>query len=175
MIMNEANRELCAATQDAFRRLSKVVLGVWGLMLLFILLSGSRNLIDVGEAILVASLSITGWLIFAKLTQDLFYGRQLLRTMTRNRYVQSRMLSDFGLSVSAAGALLPDRLRAKALLSLISAVVALTPILWSPPIRFYIIEDFRKLQHELSVIDSNATHYHLSEVTELLLGPNYMD
>lgn len=173
--MNEANPELCAAIQGTSRTLSRVVLSIWVLMLFFILLSGSGNLIEFAESVLVVPLSMIGWLIFGKLTRDLFYGRQLLRGMATNKQVQSRMLADFGLSVSAAAALLPGRLRTKALLSIISAVVALTPLLWTPPVRFYIVEDFQKLQHELSVIISNSSQYHLSEIAEVLLGPNYAD
>jgi hypothetical protein len=173
--MNEANRELCAATQRTFGTLSRAVVSVWGSILLFIFLSTSHGLIEVGEAILTVLLSIVGWLIFTRLVQDLFYGRQLLRAMARDRYAQSRLLSDFGLSVSAAATLLPGRLRTKALLSIMSAAVAFTPILWSPPVRFYAIEDFQKLQDGLSVIASNAAEYHLSEVSKLLFGPDYVD
>ena len=173
--MNEANRELCAAIQDTFRTVSRVLLSVWVLMLFFILLSGSGNLLELGEAILVVPLSMIGWLFFGKLTRDLFYGRRLLRAMAANKHVQSRMLADFGLSVSAAAALLPGRLRTKALLSIMSAVVALAPLLWSPPVRFYVVEDFQKLQKGLPGIASNTAQYHLKEINELLLDPNYAD
>ena len=173
--MNETNRDLCAATQQTFRALSRAVVSVWGLILLFIFLSTSHGLIEVGGAIFAVLLSIVGWLVFARLVRDLFYGRQLLRAMARDRYALSRLLSDFGLSASAAATLLPGRLRTKALLSIMSAAVAFTPVLWSPPVRFYATEDFQKLRDGSSVIASNAAQYHLSEVSQLLLGPDYVD
>ena len=83
------------------------VVGVWGLILLFIFLSTSHSLIEVGEASLVVLLPTIGWLIFARLIRDLFYARQLLCAMARDRYALRRLLLDFGLSVSAAAALLP--------------------------------------------------------------------
>jgi hypothetical protein len=151
------------------------VVSLWGLILFFIFLSASNSAIEVLGAILIVLLSMAGWLIFARLIRDLFYGRQLLRAMSRDRYAQSRMLSDFGLSISAAASLLPGRLRTKALLSIMSAAVAFTPLLWSPPVRFYAREDFQKLGAGLSMIASNAEQYHLNEVSGLLLGPNYVD
>ena len=87
-----------------------------------------------------------GWLIFARLIRDLFYARQLLCAMARDRYALRRLLLDFGLSVSAAAALLPGRLRMKALLSIVCVVLAFTALLWSPPVRLYAMEDFQKLR-----------------------------
>ena len=170
-----ANRELCAATQRTFDTLSRAVVSAWGLILFFIFVSTSHDLIEVGDAVLIVLVSITGWLIFARLIRDLLYGRQLLRAMARDRYAQSRMLSDFGLSVSAAATLLPGRLRTKALLSIMSAAVALGPLLLSPPVRFYATEDFQKLRAGLSTMASKEVQCRLSEVSKLLHGPYYVD